>query len=137
MVTSLLSSEEDFFVSSTFSTSSASSFVARSLQRIDPSMTGFATHRNGESIFEFCSRDALPLECISNEFEESQSHMAGDANEWLLLFAAALIFFMQAGFAMLCAGCVRVKNVGTCNNFIDVKMMENIMRRNKLRFSHL
>ena len=28
-----------------------------------------------------------------------------------LLFAAALVFFMQAGFAMLCAGSVRQKNV--------------------------
>lgn len=37
-----------------------------------------------------------------------------------LLFAAALVFFMQAGFAMLCAGSVRQKNV------------KNIMLKNML-----
>jgi ammonium transporter, Amt family len=30
---------------------------------------------------------------------------------WLLVVTGALVFFMQAGFAMLCAGCVRKKNV--------------------------
>ena len=30
---------------------------------------------------------------------------------FFLLYAAALVFFMQAGFAMLCAGSVREKNV--------------------------
>ncbi|KAL7430472.1 hypothetical protein ACHAXM_002206, partial [Skeletonema potamos] len=28
-----------------------------------------------------------------------------------LLFAGAMVFFMQAGFAMLCAGSIRAKNV--------------------------
>ena len=32
-------------------------------------------------------------------------------NTFYLLFAAAMVFFMQAGFAMLCAGSVRQKNV--------------------------
>mmetsp|Transcript_8249 Transcript_8249/g.18487 ORF Transcript_8249/g.18487 Transcript_8249/m.18487 type:complete len:509 (+) Transcript_8249:189-1715(+) len=32
-------------------------------------------------------------------------------NVFYLLFAAAMVFFMQAGFAMLCAGSVRQKNV--------------------------
>lgn len=34
-----------------------------------------------------------------------------DANVFYLLFAGTLVFFMQAGFAMLCAGSVRQKNV--------------------------
>lgn len=33
------------------------------------------------------------------------------SNEIFLVFSAALVFFMQAGFAMLCAGAVRKKNV--------------------------
>jgi Amt family ammonium transporter len=32
-------------------------------------------------------------------------------NVFFLLFAATMVFFMQAGFAMLCAGSVRQKNV--------------------------
>lgn len=31
--------------------------------------------------------------------------------QWLLVLAGSMAFFMQAGFAMLCAGCVRKKNV--------------------------
>ncbi len=38
-----------------------------------------------------------------------------------LLFAGALVFFMQAGFAMLCAGSIRAKNVKNimCKNILD------------------
>lgn len=53
------------------------------------------------------------LECVVNELELGQNSNAEDSNTWFTIFAAALIFFMQAGFAMLCAGSVRVKNVGT------------------------
>jgi len=35
----------------------------------------------------------------------------GGLDVFYLLFAAAMVFFMQAGFAMLCAGSVRQKNV--------------------------
>lgn len=40
----------------------------------------------------------------------------GDSNgqsldTFFLLWASCLVFFMQAGFAMLCAGCVQYKNV--------------------------
>eukprot|EP00970_Alexandrium_tamarense_P008441 scaffold1618_cov196-Alexandrium_tamarense.AAC.1 len=40
----------------------------------------------------------------------------GDSNSqsidtFFLIFASSLVFFMQAGFAMLCAGCVQHKNV--------------------------
>jgi len=35
----------------------------------------------------------------------------GDADTFYLLFAGTMVFFMQAGFAMLCAGSVRQKNV--------------------------
>lgn len=50
------------------------------------------------------------LKCIST----SLSAKPGSLNlsrSVLLVFAAALVFFMQAGFAMVCAGAVRKKNV--------------------------
>ena len=68
---------------------------------------------NATSVFEQCSLETVPLQCISDNLESLYYGNATDANEWLLIFAAAMVFFMQAGFAMLCAGCVRVKNVGT------------------------
>jgi hypothetical protein len=34
-----------------------------------------------------------------------------DMSDWLLILTGALVFFMQAGFAMVCAGAIRKKNV--------------------------
>ena len=53
---------------------------------------------------------SLMLACVSQ-------HLSGDrgAREFsrivLLIYSAALVFIMQAGFAMVCAGAVRKKNV--------------------------
>jgi len=51
------------------------------------------------------------LKCISDQFQEDSSKKASDLNDFLLVIAGAMIFFMQSGFAMLCAGSVRLKNV--------------------------
>ncbi|KAL7557276.1 hypothetical protein ACA910_016240 [Epithemia clementina (nom. ined.)] len=48
------------------------------------------------------------MKCMSDYIAEN-SHVY--ARTVLLVYAAALIFFMQAGFAMVCAGAVRKKNV--------------------------
>ena len=45
------------------------------------------------------------------DVEESISITNGGLDTFYLLFAGALVFFMQAGFAMLCAGSIRAKNV--------------------------
>lgn len=44
-----------------------------------------------------------------------------DLTRWFLVIAGALVFFMQAGFAMLCAGAVRKKNVNNTllKNLLD------------------
>lgn len=50
------------------------------------------------------------LQCVSDLLESATSETANDSAfsdtliKWMLLFAGALVFFMQAGFAMLCAG---------------------------------
>jgi Amt family ammonium transporter len=54
--------------------------------------------------------DAL-LECISNSFDAAQVSTDLSIDAFFLLYASTLIFFMQTGFAMVCAGCVRLKNV--------------------------
>jgi len=37
--------------------------------------------------------------------------LSGGLNQFFLIFGGALVFFMQIGFAMLCAGSIRAKNV--------------------------
>jgi Amt family ammonium transporter len=53
------------------------------------------------------------LECVANGLTQAAEENAEEhfPRSILLMFAAALIFFMQAGFAMVCAGAVRKKNV--------------------------
>lgn len=49
-------------------------------------------------------RQEYLLKCISESNAKS-------INTFFLIYAASLVFFMQAGFAMLCAGSVQKKNV--------------------------
>ena len=51
------------------------------------------------------------LECIANQFEDEQKARWEDLRNFLFVLAGALIFFMQSGFAMVCAGAVRSNNV--------------------------
>jgi Amt family ammonium transporter len=67
------------------------------------------------SVYQECVKegkagDAL-LECIADSLEASNQEKNSSGTSLFLILGAALIFFMQAGFAMLCAGSVRVKNV--------------------------
>lgn len=80
-----------------------------------------------ETLFELCAaeieNDARLLECISRHYHEITTKHAEsfeDTNNWLLAIAGAMVFFMQAGFAMVCAGAVRKKNVQNT-------MMKNIL----------
>ena len=65
--------------------------------------TECAKHYDGETY-------AL-LECVALEIENNSRDRAEDLVSWLLVLAGAMVFFMQAGFAMICAGCVRKKNL--------------------------
>ena len=51
------------------------------------------------------------IQCISDTFQEQEADRNSDLQSFLFVVAGAMIFFMQAGFAMLCAGSVRIKNV--------------------------
>lgn len=73
------------------------------------------------TIEEFCaavdnstiSGDVVGCEAYAAVTDASAAldEVAGGLNVFFLLFAGALVFSMQAGFAMLCAGSVRQKNV--------------------------
>lgn len=68
-------------------------------------------------IFELCKTtypygsQAELLECVANHLEEDSVARWADLRNFLIVLAGALIFFMQSGFAMVCAGAVRTKNV--------------------------
>ena len=67
-----------------------------------------------DSIFMTCQgqdNETAMMQCISDGLQEQSDARAADLNDFLYVVAGAMIFFMQAGFAMLCAGCVRLKNV--------------------------
>mmetsp|Transcript_27887 Transcript_27887/g.59673 ORF Transcript_27887/g.59673 Transcript_27887/m.59673 type:complete len:171 (+) Transcript_27887:202-714(+) len=60
----------------------------------------------------FC--DGVEVSDSSNAVCEAKTSMdgvVGGVDTFFLLFGGALVFLMQAGFAMLCAGSVRQKNV--------------------------
>jgi ammonium transporter, Amt family len=70
-----------------------------------------------DGIFQRC-QDEFPgadqgvlVQCVSNLLEQSADLRSADLKSFLYVMAGAMIFFMQAGFAMLCAGAVRLKNV--------------------------
>jgi Amt family ammonium transporter len=68
-----------------------------------------------DQIFSLCSSsdgdsDAL-LKCVITQLLEQDKADQEFSRTIYLIYSAALVFFMQAGFAMLCAGAVRTKNV--------------------------
>ena len=54
---------------------------------------------------------ATILQCVSNYHQLTQDSRDMNLRNFLLIVSGGMIFFMQSGFAMLCAGNVRVKNV--------------------------
>jgi len=42
--------------------------------------------------------------------EVVRQDIAGGIDAFYLIFAGAMVYFMQTGFAMLCAGSIRAKN---------------------------
>jgi Amt family ammonium transporter len=48
---------------------------------------------------------------LHQSLQTETDNLAGGINAFYLIFAGALVYFMQTGFAMLCAGSIRAKNV--------------------------
>ena len=55
------------------------------------------------------------MDCLATEFEQrleqENAQLKDEMTSWLLILCGSLVFFMQAGFAMVCAGAVRKKNL--------------------------
>lgn len=68
------------------------------------------------SLYEDCvysknGQTELVIECVAEVLERTNRQYADDLTKWLLIIFGSLVFFMQAGFAMICAGCVQRRNV--------------------------
>jgi len=76
---------------------------------------------NKTDIYQLCANKTINegsenathilLQCVVNSLQNENRSLAIGVDTFFLIFAASLVFFMQAGFAMVCAGCVRLKNV--------------------------
>lgn len=62
-------------------------------------------------ILAACQDAADQLNCVVEQLLLQDKRNENYSSRISLVYSAALIFFMQAGFAMLCAGAVRKKNV--------------------------
>ncbi len=51
------------------------------------------------------------LQCVSDTYQDNQDSREANLRSFLLVVCGGMIFFMQSGFAMMCAGSVRLKNV--------------------------
>jgi len=51
------------------------------------------------------------LQCVSDTYQTVQDSRQENLRSFLLVVCGGMIFFMQSGFAMMCAGSVRLKNV--------------------------
>ena len=77
-------------------------------------MSGGSTYQTCLASVGSGDGDAL-LECIAGKLDATintaAENVTNSVNTFFLIFAATLVFFMQTGFAMICAGCVRINNV--------------------------
>jgi hypothetical protein len=77
-------------------------------------------------IFEDCQNygdgsQESQMKCVIQHLVTQDSKDFQYTSQIFLVYSAALVFFMQAGFAMICAGAVRKKNVGNSmlKNLLD------------------
>jgi len=73
------------------------------------------TEFNDSSVYMACKASADPNASQLDQLD-AMLQCIGEANAnsldtFFLVYASSLVFLMQAGFAMLCAGCVQLKNV--------------------------
>jgi ammonia channel protein AmtB len=53
----------------------------------------------------------FPWQISRIDHTQGRDDISSGLNSFFLIYAGALVFFMQLGFAMLCAGSIREKNV--------------------------
>jgi hypothetical protein len=71
--------------------------------------------------------DRALLRCVTTALETGRHDDIVKTKAMLLVYASALVFFMQAGFAMVCAGAVRQKNVQNTSTFLSLSMVSRLV----------
>ena len=66
---------------------------------------------SGEDVYQQCLSTDDPNLCVTEQTFDELNNNREFTRQVGIILCAAMVFFMQAGFAMLCAGCVRTKNV--------------------------
>ena len=89
-------------------------------------MTTTTAQPDVDVIFEDCKNSGdgsqeYQMKCVIQHLVTQDSKDSQYTSQVFLVYSAALVFFMQAGFAMICAGAVRKKNVGNSmlKNLLD------------------
>jgi Amt family ammonium transporter len=80
--------------------------LALALTKISNTVATVASPQATETAAWLCDKVAAPLSEVTAKADQNASSLDGA----YMLVSAFLVFFMQAGFAMLCAGSVRNKN---------------------------
>jgi len=62
------------------------------------------------------------VKCLASQVDAGETILRQALTIFFLIYSASLVFLMQAGFAMICSGCVRIKNVQNTmlKNLLDV-----------------
>ena len=69
------------------------------------------------TIYQACTANidendiGMLLKCVAEQAQLQREDLILGINSFYLIYAGALVFFMQLGFAMFCAGSIREKNV--------------------------
>lgn len=68
------------------------------------------------------SDTARAIECVEDEINANSLFLERALTIFFLVYSSSLVFLMQAGFAMICSGCVRKKNVQNTmlKNLLDI-----------------
>jgi len=56
------------------------------------------------------ANETAVVDCVASYFDDRVESLASGVNSFFLIFGGALVYFMQPGFAMVCAGSIRAKN---------------------------
>ena len=65
----------------------------------------------GDCVYDGSVDQNSMLECIARKAATAHDDTVRSINVFFLVYASSLVFFMQAGFAMICAGSVRRVNL--------------------------
>jgi Ammonium Transporter Family len=89
--------------------------------------------KTSSEILQACENAEDQLNCIVDQLLQQDAQDQNYSSSISLVYSAALVFLMQAGFAMLCAGAVRKKNV---QNTMLKNLLDAVSQNNEYEVPH-